>query len=358
MANTENIARARALFADELSLRVFDVCMKYGMHVKFGGEDGAKRDVFPEMLGLMDIPDATKSRLSRLMGEMRDARRRKFIYGAGTGCKAVLEGKSVQRFNPSGWSGIIDNNVTGERYGLPIVSFADFVLRHGDALVLNSVGQPVGSAIHGQCLDAGIDCLSLFEIEMSWNQYFDLPKAMGFRGDGAVFVHAGCFNGDTQKSFINWFGDTYAKMVTFEPGKAEFALAKERLKGLRDVEIVQAGLSDKSGTARLEQADRLSKSFISETGGNEINVVALDEYMVDQTVTFLALDVEGGEMAALMGAKGRIMGQKPKLAISAYHRPEDIWEIPFLAKEYNPNYKLYLRHYHLLDMFDTVMYAF
>jgi hypothetical protein len=215
MANTENIARARALFADDISLRVFDARVKCGADVK--------REAFPETLEFVALPDASKSRLLRLTGEMRDTRRKKFIYGAGVGCKSVLGREAARALRVSDWSGIIDNNVAGERYGLPVVSFAEFAAQHKDALVLNSVGQPAGGAIHRQCVEAGIDVVSLFELDLSWSQYFDLPKEMGLVGDGEVFVHAGCYNGDTQKSYINWFGDTYAKMVTFEPSPGQFA---------------------------------------------------------------------------------------------------------------------------------------
>jgi FkbM family methyltransferase len=145
-------------------------------------------------------------------------------------------------------------------------------------------------------------------------------------------------------------------MVTFEPGPEQFALSKEKLAGLRDIEIVQAGLSDRCGKV-LFDPDAPGRSFISETGSQEISVVALDEHMAGQRVTFIALDIEGEELLALKGGKGIIKEQKPKLAISAYHKPEDIWEIPFLLKEYNPDYRLYLRHYHLLDMAETVLYA-
>jgi FkbM family methyltransferase len=348
MTNTENIARARALFADDLSLRVFDARVKCGADVRC--------EAFPEALEFTWLSDVSRQRLLRLMGEIRDPGRKKFIYGAGAGCRHVLEIASVRTLHASGWSGVIDNNVVGERYGLPVVSFAEFMTRHRDALVLNSIGQPAGAAVHRQCVEAGIDVVSLFEFDLSWRQYFDLPKEMGLVGDGEVFVHAGCYNGDTQKSFINWFGDAYAKMVTFEPDLRQFALSKEKLAGLRDTEIVQAGLSDRCGAA-LFDPDALGRSFISEAGSQEISVVALDEYMVGQRVTFIALDIEGGELLALKGAKGIIVEQKPKLAISAYHKPDDIWELPFLLKEYNPNYRLYLRHYHLLDMGETVLYA-
>jgi FkbM family methyltransferase len=348
MMNDENLSKARALFSDDPSLRVFDARVDCGEDVK--------REAFPETLEFTGLGEATKSRLLRFTEEICNPRREKFIYGAGVGCKSVLERERARALDVFSWSGIIDNKATGERYGLPIVSFSEFVEKHKNALVLNSVGQPAGNAIHQQCIEAGIDCISLFELDKSWNQYFDLPKEMGLVSDGEVFIHAGCYNGDTQKSYINWFGDSYAKMITFEPSADQFALCKEKLAGVRDMEIVQAGLSDHSGTVKFT-IDNFGLSYIGENGGVEIQVVSLDEYMSGQRVSFIALDIEGEELAALRGAERIIRTQKPKLAISIYHKPEDLWELPFLIKEYNPEYRLYLRHYHLLDMAETVLYA-
>ncbi len=46
----------------------------------------------------------------------------------------------------------------------------------------------------------------------------------------------------------------------------------------------------------------------------------------------------------------------PKLAISAYHSIEHLWEIPLLIKEINLGYHLFYRH-HRWNMHDTVCYA-
>ena len=222
--------------------------------------------------------------------------------------------------------------------------------------MLNSVGVPAGREIHQQCLDAGLDVVSLFELDRSWDQYFDLPAELGLVGENEVFVHAGCYNGDTQKSYINWFGDTYEKMVTFEPSVGQYRFCAELFRQFRNVELVQAGLSDQNGTVKFD-LDVPGRSFISETGTEKIKTVSLDSYMGDGKVTFIALDIEGEELKALKGAEQIIRTQKPKLAISIYHKPEDIYELPELIKGFRPDYKLYLRHYHLLDMAETVLYA-
>lgn len=68
------------------------------------------------------------------------------------------------------------------------------------------------------------------------------------------------------------------------------------------------------------------------------------------------MDIEGVELEALKGCKNTIMHDRPKLAISVYHRPEDIIEIPMYIKTLLPDYNLYMRHYSFYDG-ETVLYA-
>jgi hypothetical protein len=86
--------------------------------------------------------------------------------------------------------------------------------------------------------------------------------------------------------------------------------------------------------------------------------ISLDEYLKNEKepVTFIKMDLEGAELNALKGAEQTIKEQKPKLAISIYHKPEDIWEIPNLLLELVPDYKFYIRHYTLIGA-ETVLYA-
>lgn len=68
------------------------------------------------------------------------------------------------------------------------------------------------------------------------------------------------------------------------------------------------------------------------------------------------MDIEGAELKALEGATECISKYSPQLAISVYHKPEDIIEIPMFIKSLNPKYRFWLRHYSL-SWFDTVLYA-
>lgn len=64
------------------------------------------------------------------------------------------------------------------------------------------------------------------------------------------------------------------------------------------------------------------------------------------------------ELLALKGAKRLIQNYKPMLAISIYHRTDDVVQIPqYVINELNGEYKLYLRHYWSCNGTDTVLFA-
>ena len=61
-------------------------------------------------------------------------------------------------------------------------------------------------------------------------------------------------------------------------------------------------------------------------------------------------------MKALIGAKNSINKFKPKLAISLYHKPDDLFEIINYININHPYYDLYLNHYTIHNE-ETVLYC-
>ncbi len=82
----------------------------------------------------------------------------------------------------------------------------------------------------------------------------------------------------------------------------------------------------------------------------------LHELQNSDIPTFIKMDIEGSESRTLYGCRELIKKYCPKLAVSVYHRPEDILDLMNLILRYNNNYKFYLRHYSYVD-WDTVLYA-
>ena len=77
-------------------------------------------------------------------------------------------------------------------------------------------------------------------------------------------------------------------------------------------------------------------------------LISIDEYVREKNlprVDFIKMDIEGSELSALKGAALSIARWKPRLAISAYHRPEDIYTLAKFLKSIRPDYEFAFRHY-------------
>lgn len=59
--------------------------------------------------------------------------------------------------------------------------------------------------------------------------------------------------------------------------------------------------------------------------------------------TYIKMDLEGADKEALTGGTATIRRCHPKLFIAAYHFNEDLFLIPLILHQLNPNYKIYLR---------------
>ena len=169
-------------------------------------------------------------------------------------------------------------------------------------------------------------------------QYFE--SFMNYSNE--IFVDAGGFNGDTSIEFCNRYPD-YKRILFFEPSKKNMRAAQKNLKHLNNIVYYQSGLSDKDEVLSFNTLDG-SSSKISKSGKDTIKVAPLDTLITDP-VTFIKMDLEGWEMAALKGCQNHIINDKPKLAIAVYHSTKDFLEIPNYVLSLNPQYQLFMRHY-------------
>jgi FkbM family methyltransferase len=169
------------------------------------------------------------------------------------------------------------------------------------------------------------------------------------------FVDGGAFDGDTFRHLCDK-GVEISDWAAFEPDPRNF----EKLTGFaRDVPVRSAlfpyGLSDKFSQIRFA-ADGATSSHIAASGEITIPCVALDDVLPKLKPDYIKLDIEGAEAAALRGMAGAIGRARPHLAVSAYHRPDDLWMLPRLMRELAPYAKLYLRQ-HEANAFETVLYG-
>lgn len=202
---------------------------------------------------------------------------------------------------------------------------------------------------------------------MEGNSFYALPK---FSNTGnEVFVDAGAYVGDTVEQFIwNNIGQ-FKKIYAFEPGHKQFNAMKLRINRLISewalnedkINCIQAGLGSKSEESLYFENDEMPLcNNIYNKGINskvkKIQIYSLDDYIKHEKVTFIKSDIEGFELELLKGSKRIISLYKPKLAISIYHKPDDLIEIIKYLKCLVPEYKFDLRH-HAPTLVDTVLYC-
>lgn len=196
-----------------------------------------------------------------------------------------------------------------------------------------------------------------------YRQYFIRRGAVRFwprRGD--VVLDCGACIGEVSLLFGAMVGPTGA-VHTFDPVPlhAQYCRFQGDLNpSLREVlriNVLAVGAESKKslGTGRADAAG-------IQPGGlavDDFSVTSIDDYVENgrlDPVDVIKMDIEGAEMAALRGAEKTIRRFKPKLTISAYHKPQDLWEIPRMIKSLAPDYELYFGH-HTPIQWESVFYA-
>lgn len=188
------------------------------------------------------------------------------------------------------------------------------------------------------------------------NQYFDLEELP--RQEGEVFVDAGSLNLKSTETFIEWCNGDYEKVYAFEPDgyNAEVCRNKAKLREDSDkIEIVECGTWSCDTVLKFRNG-AMGGSKIVDSGNVEVKVNSIDNVLAGRKCTFIKLDVEGAELETLKGAVETIKKYHPKLAISIYHKTDDIVQIPLFLMQNFEGYKFYIRHYSSTAA-ETTLYA-
>lgn len=190
-------------------------------------------------------------------------------------------------------------------------------------------------------------------VGITGNQYFDFFEA----NEGEVFVDAGASYGDTSGEFAKWAHNNYDGIFAFEPreGGLEFYNKSVEMFNLKNTKFIDKGTWSEPTVLCFQENGSASK--IIANSECKVEVTTIDNVLNGQKATFIKMDVEGSELQSLMGAKNTIQMYRPRMAISLYHKPTDILDIPRYILELDDSYSFAIRQYHF-DGSETVLYAF
>lgn len=134
-----------------------------------------------------------------------------------------------------------------------------------------------------------------------------------------------------------------AKVVyAFEPTEKAFDYLKKLEKILPNLVAIKKAVFSENGFKPYSTFPIARYASIQNFGNNKVECVKLDDFVCQEgikKVDFIKMDIEGSEREAIKGAEEIIKKFKPKMAIAAYHLPDDREKIPELVLSIRPDYK-------------------
>lgn len=238
---------------------------------------------------------------------------------------------------------------------------------YGDkTIVISYSKKPAADEVKNRLIkDLGVSekniCSGIFDWRNNQGQYFDYFEAK----ENEVFVDCGCFDGATCYNFAGWCGHKgFDHIYSFEADPENYKKSKEALAPLGKCDLYPYGTADVNkkvyfAADAFETSCIISKEEAEKRnfeGVEEIETVALDDVLEGKRITFIKMDIEGAEYEALQGSRKLILENRPRMAISVYHKFEDFVTLADLVLEMHPDYRIAFRHYGF-DELETIMYV-
>ncbi len=172
-----------------------------------------------------------------------------------------------------------------------------------------------------------------------------------------ICVDAGAYNGDTAKEMLLKC-ENVEKIYALEPDKRNFKKLSAFAEDESRVIPLNFAAWDKQETLIFDgTGNRNSNPFSSNSKKTvEIKASTVDS-ICEGNADYIKYDVEGCEKQALNGSRETIKKSSPDLLVSLYHRNEDIFALPLLVNEFDPDYKLYIRKFKYVPAWDLNLYA-
>jgi len=184
--------------------------------------------------------------------------------------------------------------------------------------------------------------------------------------EGDVVIDAGGCYGDTALYFAHEVGEN-GKVYSFEFLPENLVVFEQNMSlnpELSDrINLVKMPLWSKSGEQLFVEGSGPGTRVVpnaSHLGATRVETIMIDDLVSSEKldhVDFIKMDIEGAELESLRGAENTIRQFRPKLAISVYHKFNDLWEIPQYIDSLGLGYRFALRHF-TIHAEETVLFAY
>lgn len=173
---------------------------------------------------------------------------------------------------------------------------------------------------------------------------FFIPEVAGvLRGD-EILLDAGAHHGSVMDTFIKQTKGAFQQIVAIEPDPSNRARFEANLQSwLPDdspVTVLDFALAEDEGNVPFHDGLGYA-SQLSDTGRMRVATCPLDA--LGLAPSFVKLHLEGGELAALKGARQTLLSNRPIVAATIYHNRDGIWETPLWLMDALPDYRFLFR---------------
>lgn len=178
-------------------------------------------------------------------------------------------------------------------------------------------------------------------------------------------IDCGAYKGDTAEIFRNCFANA-ENIVAMEPDPSTFRKLSAYCDEINSATTgspkmipLQSAVGDCDKTEEFlctgsRGSGRRGSGRVKAT---LTEVRRIDTVAADMTVDLIKMDVEGDEEAALRGAENTILRDNCALAISVYHKTDDLYKLPLMIRDKYPDHRLYLRRENCVPAWDITLWA-
>ena len=178
------------------------------------------------------------------------------------------------------------------------------------------------------------------------------------------YVDLGAYNGDTIRELLDHTGGAYASITALEPDRKTFKkLKKYAEQAVPDARLFQAGAWSAPGELLFASKGGRNSTLLPvrhEVSHDQrtavVAVESVDHVMEGRPCTLIKIDVEGAERETLLGAQETIRRCRPAIELAAYHRSEDLFDLPLLLKQIAPDAQIAMLHHPYVPAWETNFY--
>ena len=165
-------------------------------------------------------------------------------------------------------------------------------------------------------------------------------------GSSESYLDLGADRGDTIEEFLHLTHGSYAQITALEPDAHNYKKLQEVWGTVERVTPLPYASWNDHETLEFTGKGGRNCSKKPDLPGKYTHlhpVTAIPVDALNAEVTYVKMDVEGAEAETLQGMANTILRCRPRLLVSAYHKPDDFITLPRLLLDLCPNYRLYLR---------------